>query len=244
MEEIADIHNHILFDVDDGSKTFEQSQNMLDMAYNEGIRTIILTPHHNPYRWHNTITELRAKYKILREYCMDNYPKLDLYLGNEIYYGEDTLEELNNKKILTMADSRYVLVEFSPSAEYRYIKHAVMDIQQSGYYPIVAHVERYECLLSKSGYIDELKELGAFIQVNASAIMGERNRIEKKFTNKLLKHENVDFVATDAHRDNVRTPRIKSCMEYVIKKYGNAYAKRIFNENPSRVINDEYIEDY
>ena len=231
MDGLIDIHNHTLFGVDDGSK-----------AYEEGIRGIILTPHYNPYRWHNTATELTAKYNILRDYCIDNYPDFKLYLGNEIYYGQDTIDELNEAKIFTMANSQYVLVEFSPSADYEVIKRAVMDIQQNSYYVIIAHVERYECLLKKSDYIDELKELGAYIQVNASAVMGERNHREKKFTNKLLKRENVDFVATDAHRDNMRTPKLKKCAEFLIKKYGEEYAGLILIDNPTSVINNEYIE--
>ena len=168
---------------------------------------------------------------------------MELYLGNEIYYFEATLKDIEEGRALTMADSKYVLIEFMPSTEYRDIQHAVMDVQQSGYYPIIAHVERYECLLKKPAYIEELKELGAFIQVNASGIMGERSRLEKKFIKGLLKKGEVDFVATDAHRDNTRQPYMKKCSEYLEKKFGQEYTKQMLIDNPRAVIENIYIEE-
>ena len=243
MTGMFDIHNHILYGVDDGSKTFEMTKAMLEIAYNEGTRGIILTPHHNPYRWKNEVSTLRERYEEIRKYCAEKYSDMELYLGNEIYYFEDALKDIEEGRALTMADSKYVLIEFMPSTEYRDIQHAVMDVQQSGYYPIIAHVERYECLLKKPVYIEELKELGAFIQVNASGIMGERSRLEKKFIKGLLKKGEVDFVATDAHRDNTRQPFIKKCSEYLEKKFGQEYTKQMLIDNPRAVIKNIYIEE-
>lgn len=243
MKGMFDIHNHILYGVDDGSKTFEMTKNMLEIAYNEGTRGIILTPHHNPYRWKNEVGTLRERCEEIKAYCAEKYEDLEIYLGNEIYYFEDALKDLEEGRALTMADSKYVLIEFMPSTEYNDIVHAIMDVQQSGYYPIVAHVERYECLLKDPSNIEEMKELGAFIQVNASGVMGERSRLEKKFIKGLLKKGEVNFVATDAHRDNTRQPYIKKCADYIAKKFGERYAYQMFIENPRAVINNEYIEE-
>ncbi len=243
MDGMIDIHNHTLYGVDDGSKNVEQSKNMLAKAYDEGIRGIIFTPHHNPYRWDIGIEELRNKYDELKEYASEKYPGLKLYLGSELYYGKETISELNGKKALTMADSKYVLAEFSTAVLYKDLKQAIMDIQQNGYWPIIAHVERYECIFKKPEYIDEMKDIGAFIQVNASAVIGEVSRQEKKFVKGLLKRGNVDFVATDAHRDKLRSPRLKECSEYLVKRYGVEYTERLLKNNPMHVINNEYIEE-
>lgn len=243
MDGMIDMHNHTLFGVDDGSKNFEQSKNMLEIAYNEGIRGIILTPHHNPYRWKNDVSMLKNTFAKLKDFCDNTYADMVLYLGSELYYGKDTLQDLDEGRALTMAGSKYVLAEFSPSTDYREIKHAVMDIQQSGYYPIIAHVERYECLLKKPEYIEEMKELGAFIQVNASGVLGERNRTEKKFIKGLLKKELVNFVATDAHRDNMRRPELSECARYLTKRYGEDYTRWMLVDNPMSVIKNQYIEE-
>ena len=142
-----------------------------------------------------------------------------------------------------MNGTRYILVEYNIRTPFSEIKHSIEEMVQARYIPIIAHVERYECLLKKPAYIEELKELGAFIQVNASGVMGERSRLEKKFIKGLLKRGEVNFVATDAHRDNTRQPYIKKCSEYLEKKFGTEYAKQIFIENPMSIINNEYIEE-
>ncbi|MBQ8923529.1 MAG: protein tyrosine phosphatase [Lachnospiraceae bacterium] len=243
MEGMIDIHNHTLFGVDDGSKDIEQSKRMLEIAYKEGIRGIILTPHYNPYRWQNKVSDLMIRFNQLNAFCMDKYSDMKLYLGNELYYGKDTLKHLDSGMAMTMAQGKYVLAEFSTAVSFSDIRHAIMDIQQSGYYPIIAHVERYECLLKNTDYIDEMIELGAFIQVNASSVLGEHGRLEKKFVRELLKHECVDFVATDAHRDNMRVPLLKKCADYIVRHYGAEYAFKMFIDNPFHIINNQYIEE-
>ena len=243
MENMIDIHNHILYGVDDGSDSFEQSKKMLKIAYDEGIRSIILTPHHNPYRWQNEPIVLNDRYRQIKEYAGSEFKDLEIYLGSEIYYGSDSLEELENKTAFTMAGGRYILIEFSPFTEYRKIKAAVMDSQQSGYYPILAHVERYECLLEDFENLEKLKDYGAFIQINASSVIKERSRAEKKFIRTLLKNEMADFVATDAHSDNHRAPLMKKCAAFIMKHCGEEYAYHLFISNPRSVINDIYIEE-
>ena len=100
LNAITDIHSHIIPGVDDGSKTFEMTKNMLDIAYSEGTRGIILTPHHNPYRWKNTVETLHERYSEIRDYCEGAYPDMEIYLGNEIYYFEETLNDLESGKAL------------------------------------------------------------------------------------------------------------------------------------------------
>ena len=243
MKGIIDMHNHTLYGVDDGAKSVEQSQRMIDIAYDEGIRGIILTPHHNPYRWRNDMDTLRNRHKQLEMYCDEHYKDFKLYLGCELFYGEDTLEDLVSGKAPTMAGGRYVLAEFAPMVTYSVIRQAIMDLQQAGYNPIIAHIERYLCIYDDDSYVDDLKELGAFIQINAGSVLGEHGRLEKKLVRRMLRYGQVDFVATDAHRDDSRMPRIKKCASYIEKHYGEEYAYKIFVDNPNKIIEDEYIEE-
>ncbi len=240
---LTDVHCHILFGVDDGSKSLEQSNKMLGIAYNEGIRTIILTPHYNKRVWGFDVNVWQERYDALVKLAGENYPGLRIYIGCEIYYHSDTIEELNAGKIPTMAGGKYVLVEFDTSISYRRLAEAVMGIMQSDHIPIIAHVERYECILEDPDRVEELKDFGAYIQVNVSGVMGNHGRLEKKCIKKLLKKELVNFIATDAHRDDKRAPYIRDCADYVTKKYGYEYAERIFRINPRCVITNNYIEE-
>lgn len=43
---LVDTHNHILPGIDDGAKNFEESLRMCQIAVDEGIKTIVATPHY------------------------------------------------------------------------------------------------------------------------------------------------------------------------------------------------------
>lgn len=241
---IYDIHNHTLYGVDDGSKSLEMSMNMIDIAYKEGIRGIIFTPHFNRRIWEVDKSVLYERFDKLKEAVAAKYPDMKLYLGNEIYYCQNTEEDVSCERMVPMAGSRYVLVEFDTSASFRTIKNAVTQVMQWDYIPILAHVERYECLLSKPALVDELVDKGAYIQVNARTIDGENGRLAKSMVKKLLKRYMVHFVATDAHRDEGRAPYISASRAYIAKKYGEDYARYIYEENPECIIRNEYIEEF
>ena len=82
-------------------------------------------------------------------------------------------QELHGGVARTMADSRYVLVEFGPMDDYDYLRNGVYDLLSEGYFPIIAHVERYQCLSDHLDRIVDLSGMGAYIQVNAGSVMGD-----------------------------------------------------------------------
>lgn len=244
MNNICDIHCHILFDVDDGAKHFEQSVNMLEMAFEEGIRSIILTPHYNKAYSEEGKETLSRHFLRLKNYVEENLPGMMLYLGNEILYHDGVVGELKQGNANTMAGGRYVLLEFMPWEPFSYIRNAVTTVMQNEYVPIVAHVERCKCLLKEFDSVLILKEQGALIQVNAGSVMGKHGWKEKRFCRKLLNYGLVDFVATDAHRDDVRKPEIQACANWIAKKYGLEEAETIFTTNPQKIIcNEEFTEE-
>lgn len=243
IENLFDVHCHILYGVDDGAKDREQSFRMLEIAYEEGIRNIILTPHYkSPYDEEEKET-IDKRFRKLQAYAQQKLPGMELYMGNEIFYFDGVAEELEKGNAYTMAGSRYVLLEFMPGTPYSYIKSAVSSMLRHDYIPIIAHIERYECFLKDFDKVWEITERGALVQVNANSVMGGHGRLEKSFCKKLLKAELVDFVATDAHRDNTRKPEIRECVDYIQKKYGEDYARFIFQINPRKVIQDEEIAE-
>lgn len=241
VQNLCDMHCHILYGVDDGSKTEEMSVRMLRIAAEEGISDIILTPHYNPSRWPFDKAVMQERVERLQAICDQKKLGIMLYLGCEIFWHSDTAEALQKNLVCTMAGSEYVLIEFHPTVQYRTIREAVQTAMQEGLQPIVAHVERYDCLLSDPERVVELTELGALIQVNASSVMGENGSPAKRMTRKLLKWRIVHFIATDAHRDQHRAPHLQACAAFVTRKYGEMYANRIFRENPACVIQNEEI---
>ncbi|WP_022764220.1 CpsB/CapC family capsule biosynthesis tyrosine phosphatase [Butyrivibrio sp. XPD2006] len=241
LQPTIDIHCHIMPGVDDGSPDMATSLEMLRIADKNGITHLILTPHHKPMH-HNVSPEHNVAYrKRLQEAATEAGIKAKLFSGNEIYYSDETMEELEAGKICSLAGSDYVLVEFHPTNPYKAIQNAANRVQAAGYIPIIAHVERYSDIVSHPNRVGDLIEMGCFIQVNASSVMGKYGFGISHFTKKLLKEKKVHFIASDAHDTGRRAPQLLDCRNYVERKFGEDYGKKLFFTNPANVIRNELI---
>lgn len=241
MKDLIDIHSHILPGVDDGSDNYETSIRMLGRAAKDGISGMILTPHNKPGRRHISFSKLSEKLEKLQNMMRERDIDIDLYIGNELYYRSGILEELQDGTAVTLADSHYVLVEFNPLENYDYIRNGIYSLLMDGYYPILAHVERYRNVCGGNGRVDELVEMGCYIQANAASVMGQAGWGTKRFLGNLLKRRQVHFIATDAHDPVKRAPCLAECARYIGKKYGEDYGRKLFYENPLCVTEDEDI---
>ena len=242
MEHIVDIHCHILPGVDDGASSMEETVSMLEQAVADGITTMIATPHYHLGRKVASYDMVETAYQdVLSEIEKRKLP-IRIYLGNEIFCSDTAIEDIAQKKAHTMDGTRYILLEFHPGNSYRDIRHGVHTAIEEGYIPIVAHAERYQALAEDIERVDELVQMGCYIQLNAADIMGAEGFRMKQLCKKLLKEELVHFVATDAHKsEGRRTPKLCKCVSYIEKKYGKDYAKAIFETNPMCVLQDKYL---
>lgn len=243
MDRLVDTHCHILPEVDDGARSMEETRQMLQEAYEDGIRYIIATPHHHPRRGRKSPKQLRRQLKLVREEAAQISDELRIYLGTEIYFGQDIPERLREELILTMNKTKYVLVEFSPGDPFDYICQGIQQIQMKGYEVILAHIERYQCMYKNIENVEHLKHMGVRIQVNADSITGESGWKAKRFVRRLIDERLVFCVGTDAHDPKRRLPRMKKAAEYVEKKCGEDYARRIFFSNPRIMLRKKRKKD-
>jgi protein-tyrosine phosphatase len=105
-----------------------------------------------------------------------------------------------------------------------------------GYYPIIAHIERYACIADDYEKAAGLQEMGAWIQVNADAVLGMEGWAAKRLCRALLREGWVDVIASDSHGIHKRACHLKKCLEYVSKKYSEDYAGQLFEQNPRKMI--------
>ena len=236
MEELIDIHSHLLEGVDDGARNREESLKILQIYYKEGIRHIILTPHFHITRKSASYAHIEMAIEELKREMVKDHIDISLYHGNELYYGHELISSLENKVASTINGTNYILVEFNPLEEYSYIKDAFFTLVCNDYLPILAHIERYECLFQKKERITDLKRCGIKLQLNAAAILGNDGREYKKRTKYILEKELADFIATDAHDSEKRKPCLKECANLIEKKYGREYRELLFLKNPRKLI--------
>ena len=244
MNQFVDIHCHILPGVDDGSQSPEETKAMLEKAWDEGIQIMVATPHYHKQRGKNDIDLIKKQLLLPRKLAKEVHPKMQICLGMEIYYGEDVPELLKTGKAVSIRKSRYILVEFSPGDDFQYILNAVRKLQMSGHTVIIAHIERYNCLREDISNVEYLREMGAYLQVNAGSITGSYGRSVKKFLREVLKAHLVQLVGTDAHGPEKRSPKMQEAYKEVVKRCGEEYADQIFGQNAKKVLRNEEIDEY
>lgn len=243
----TDLHCHALFNVDDGARNKEMSYKMLDLAYSDGIKTICFTPHFKIHHFASNEeiesynTAVQRSFSALQSYAQSKYPDLNLLLGNEIMFHNDICDSLSAEKCRSIGETKYLLIEFRPETPYFEIKNAISKIARRGFFPIIAHVERYGALVKDFKLIDELKELGAILQVNAQSISNFKIGRTANFIRKIFKKSLVDVVCTDAHDDKLIYPNLSDSYKLVCKMIGKDRADLIYFENPTKIVNNERI---
>lgn len=241
MKGYFDVHCHILPGIDDGAADMQETLRMLEIAYAQGIRYMITTPHFHPKRGEADVAVIVSVWEQVQELVRAHFPDMRLYKGNEVYYRENATELLKEGRLHTMAGSDYVLVEFSTTVSGEQVKRAAGQIQMAGYLPVIAHIERYGELTGNYALIDELAEAGVYFQVNVGSVMGEMGGAVRRFIKKLIKKDRVHFIGTDAHDAKYRLPEMKKCAEYLSRKFDEDTAEMLLYYNPMMMVKNKMI---
>ena len=236
-----DIHAHIVPGVDDGSKSNNESVEMLRQAYAAGITNVIATPHYSKGFRTYTIEDIKRYCKALEKYAQKHIcSEFKIYSGQEIFYNERSLEMIQSGEVISLADSDYILLEFSPDISYSTMFQALREVAMTSYFPVLAHVERYGCL-REEGRIEELRALGVMLQMNYAHIAGKWYDADTKWCRKILKENYIDVLGTDMHNCKDRGPRVQAAMEWMKKHLDEDYLEQITTLNAQAIlgINDK-----
>lgn len=239
---MIDIHCHILPGVDDGAKDEQESEQMLKIAYAEGIRKIVATPHYYAGIDSGELEKREKAFEKLKVLAKKTASDLEIFPGAEIFYESEILDELRQGKVPTLNHTRYVLVEFPTDIDYSYIFHAVQNLQYTGKRPVIAHIERYDALKSEA-HVRSLVETGAWMQVNAASLTGHRSWSTRRYLLKLMRLGLVRVIGTDAHGSNHRPPKMQECAAYLEKKLGRELRDLLCCGNAAKIVKGEYISE-
>ena len=237
MPLLADIHNHMLFGLDDGAPDLAASLRLLDISYREGVRLVCLTPHCNPDLFpHSTRARAEENFAVLRDAAAVRYPDLTLLLGNELFAFGSSLDAVREGACRQLGDGNTLLVEFSPEVPYTELVSIVRAVRTLGYRPLIAHAERYECLLRAPERVEELVSMRARIQINASTVTAGMLSPLGRFARRLLRERLVHVVASDGHGERRRTPHLLDAYRKVASLCGDEVAEKLFYNNPRQYV--------
>lgn len=243
---MIDIHSHIVFDVDDGPKTIEDSRTLLEESYRQGVRTIISTYHRRKGMFETPEAKIEENFKQVQELAKEIADDLTVLYGAEIYYTSDILDKLEQEKIPRLAGSQYALIEFSMITPYKEIHTALSNVLRLGVTPVVAHIERYHCLENDEKKVRDLINMGCYTQINSSSVLkpklfGDTYKFMKKRAQFFLEKDLVHFVASDMHNLDPRPPYMQEAYQIISKKYGESHAEQLFRKNQELLLRSEYI---
>jgi Capsular polysaccharide biosynthesis protein len=220
---IIDVHTHILYDIDDGAKDIAESLKLIKMEIGNGVSTIVLTPHFDPYSDSVDIfTQKRQeRYDNLMQHIRDE--NITLILGSETLYSS-LLMYYSTLTPLCISGTRYLLVEFSIDMKFNKEFFAELEklILKFDIIPILAHAERYIYLKKRISLFEKFKQLDCIVQINADYIL---HNFEEKFAKQLFKYDYIDMVASDCHDSEIRPPNLNEAISLVDAKYDGYYSK-------------------
>ncbi|PLR85422.1 tyrosine-protein phosphatase [Bacillus sp. V33-4] len=218
---MIDIHCHILPGIDDGARTIDDSIAMAKLAYQEGIRTIIATPHHQNGKYSNVKEDILAKVTELNKALEEAVVPVQILPGQETRIYGEMLEDYEQEEILTINNgNRYLFVEFPSAHVPRYAERLLFDIQLKGLVPIIVHPERNQEIIEHPELLYQLVKKGALTQVTAASVAGHFGKNIKKFSLQVIDANLAHFVSSDAHNVSTRSFKMVEALDEIEKKYG------------------------
>ena len=220
---MIDWHSHVLPQIDDGSRSLEESAELLTMLSAQGVNTVIATPHFYPNDESvSKFLERRAlAYEKLASILNDGMPKVILGAEVSYYSGISHNEELSK---LCIEGTRLLLLEMPFAKWTDHTIREIIEIASRGDVTVVlAPIERYFDIQSEKIFAS-LQEYGVIMQVNSSFF--NRNTTKRKAL-KLLANGKIQLIGSDTHNVSTRPPTLSDAYNTIEKKFGKDFIYEI-----------------
>jgi len=241
---MIDIHCHILPNIDDGPLSQEESMTMGRRAVEDGVHTIVATPHTLNGIYTNQIQAIISEVGTLQETFSKNHIDLRLYAGADVHLCPDMLERIESGDAGTIDNAkRYILLEFPPQTIPSGIKDEVFNLKVHGMTPIITHPERHPLIHHDMDILYELVRMGALCQMTAMSISGDFGGVVMGCAEMLLRNRLIHVIASDAHSSDSRPPVLSQSVEIAAEIMGNYKdAERMVTDVPAAILSGDVVE--
>lgn len=230
---MVDVHSHILFGLDDGAGTVEESLQMLRLAEQAGTTDIAATPHANSrYPFDPAVVERQ-----IAELQQLAGPGIRIHYGCDLHLSYENVQQaLAEPERYALNHRCYLLVEFPNLVIFQNATQILARFREKGLVPVITHPERNRVLEQRRQLLREWVQLGCLLQVTAHALTGWFGRRAERFARSLLDEGLVAVVASDAHDACERSPDLRPAWNWLEREYGEETARRLLIENPHRIL--------
>lgn len=238
---MLDMHVHILPGLDDGSPHLEESLAMARIAVEDGIDTIIATPHVMKGIYNNSRTTIIEAVQELQQKLDAQNIALTLKPGAEYYLEPDLPDKLAGGELLTLNNGPYLLVELPSASVPAYTSRVIYELQLQGIIPVLAHPERNAGFMSQPELLREYAGKGILAQVTTESISGALGKTVQKTALKFIRENLVHFVASDAHSASRRIPVLSPAVQVMKRHYNDETILRLVQTNPAALASGQEI---
>ncbi|MEA2072542.1 MAG: CpsB/CapC family capsule biosynthesis tyrosine phosphatase [Campylobacterota bacterium] len=226
----VDLHSHLIPGIDDGSKSMNESIELILGLKALGFTKLITTPHIMRHRYANTSEIILSRLDDVREELKRQEIDIELEAASEYYLDEHLLELINKRDILTFGEN-YLLFEMSYTLKPLNLESVIYEMKVAGYQPVLAHPERYFFMHEDFSIYKRLKEQGLLFQVNLNSFGGYYSKPVQKVAHALMEKGWIDFLGSDTHKS--------SHLEHFRKNLNSKILKKIFEKNT--ILNNQLI---
>ena len=239
---MIDFHTHILPNIDDGSKSIEETFNLIKEAEKAGFKKIISTSHYLEKYYEVDVIERKAWIDTLNKTIKERNEKIKLYLGNEIYFSDNIIRLLEEGKATTINNTSYLLFELPLNTKPFNIYNIIYELLEYKLIPVLAHPERYTFVQSEPELVYDLIQKGVLMQCNYGSIIGQYGKKAQIIVKKLYENNMVHFLGTDVHKQNTIYERIPEILPQISEIIGEEKLKEITTLNAQKVLENKRID--
>lgn len=218
---LIDIHCHILPFIDDGPSDWDESIRMAMIAVNNGIHTIVATPHHGNGRYENPAGKIREQVDLLNTKLQERNIPLTILPGQEFFLHADYQKDYEGGKLQTLGETSYLLVELPTKEIPIYFDEFIQYMHRNSIQIVVAHPERYAIFIRKPRKLAEWVDKGIMTQITAASLLGMSGRKIQKTTIEICKLNLAHFIASDAHNSLTRGFYLREGLRKISELNGN-----------------------
>lgn len=236
---MIDVHNHLIPGVDDGSRSVDESLLMIEQFIKTGYTGAIVTSHYDSGRYYVTGDMVREGISRLEQALKERRLDFTLYPGNEIQLDLKTKEDLKSDRMLSLNNSRYLLLEWPMFSKPHYAENLIYQLNLEGYIGVIAHPERYRYVREDPDFLLDFIKSGCLVQLNLRSL-SEPGSVGET-AEELLERNMVHLVGTDAHQSKWRNPLLGDELSLLKKSVGEGRFREMTEIRPKKIINDEFI---
>lgn len=235
---MIDTHLHILYGVDDGPTTLEESIQLAQTLVQEGIHAAIATPHYNDEFPQRSAAEIHERVSCMQQELVRRMIPLHLFMGHEALIKPGLVEDIRVGRLATLNNGRYLLLELWNSTWLPETERVIFELQAYGIVPVIAHPERYQAIQRDPGRLAALIQRGVLAQLTASSLVGMQGNTIRRAAEHLLKKGLIHCIASDAHGLHKRPPAVVRGLQRAAQLVGRERVYQMTELWPEMIVNN------